>query len=49
MKWPSGAVWIVVAFAAGIGNYAVKQMVQGLDDELTNVRRKTVAEQCMAI
>jgi len=45
MKWPSGAFWIVVAFAAGIGNYAVKQMVQGLDDELTNVRRKTVVEQ----
>ena len=45
MRWPGGAVWIAVAFAAGIGNYAVKQMVQGLDDELTNVRRKTVAEQ----
>jgi hypothetical protein len=45
MKWPGGAFWIVVAFAAGVGNYAVKQMVQGLDDNLTSVRRKIVAEQ----
>jgi len=45
MKWPGGAFWIAVAFAAGVGNYAVKQMVQGLDDNLTAVRKKTVAEQ----
>ncbi|HXP03292.1 MAG TPA: hypothetical protein VN808_04160 [Stellaceae bacterium] len=45
MKWPGGAFWIAVAFAAGVGNYAVKQMVQGLDDDLTNVRKKIVAEQ----
>ena len=45
MKLPGGAFWIAVAFAAGIGNYAVKQMVQGLDDGLTNVRKKIVAEQ----
>jgi hypothetical protein len=45
MKWPGGAFWIAVAFTAGVGNYAVKQMVQGLDDELTNARRKIIAEQ----
>ena len=45
MKLPGGAFWIVVAFAAGVGNYAVKQVVQGLDDNLTNVRKKIVAEQ----
>jgi hypothetical protein len=45
MRWPGGAFWIAVAFAAGVGNYAVKQMVQGLDDDLTNVRKKIVAEQ----
>jgi hypothetical protein len=45
MKLPGGALWIAVAFAAGVGNYAVKQMVQGLDDDLTNVRKKIVAEQ----
>jgi hypothetical protein len=45
MKWPGGAFWIAVAFAAGVGNYAVKQMVQGLDDNLTAVRKKIVAEQ----
>ena len=45
MRWPGGVFWIAVAFAAGIGNYTVKQMVQGLDDELNSVRRKTVAGQ----
>jgi hypothetical protein len=45
MRRPGGLFWIAIAFAAGIGNYAVKQMVQGLDDELNNVRKKTVAEQ----
>jgi len=45
MKWPGGAFWIAVAFAAGIGNYVVKQTVQRLDDDLTNVRKKIVAEQ----
>jgi hypothetical protein len=45
MKLPGGAFWIAVAFAAGVGNYAVKHMVQGLDDNLTNVRRKIVVEQ----
>jgi hypothetical protein len=45
MRWPGGAFWIAVAFAAGVGNYAVKQMVQGLDDNLTSVRKKIVVEQ----
>ena len=45
MKWPGGAFWIAIAFAAGVGNYAVKQIVQGLDDDLTNVRKKIVGEQ----
>jgi len=45
MRRFGGLFWIVLAFVAGIGNYAVKQMVQGLDDELNSVRRKTVAEQ----
>jgi hypothetical protein len=45
MRWPGGGICLAIALAAGVGNYAVKQMVQGLDDELNNVRRKTVAEQ----
>jgi hypothetical protein len=44
-RFGSGLFWIAIAFAAGLANYTVKQMVQGLDDELNNVRKKTVAEQ----
>jgi hypothetical protein len=45
MKWLSGVFWIAIAVFAGVTNYAVKHVVQGLDDELSSVRRKTVAEQ----
>jgi hypothetical protein len=45
MKWLSGVFWIAFAVFAGITNYAVKHTVQSLDDELSSVRRKTVAEQ----
>jgi hypothetical protein len=45
MKWLSGVFWIGIAVFAGVTNYAVKHVVQSLDDELSNVRRKTVAEQ----
>jgi len=45
MRRPGGLFWIAMAFVAGIGNYAVKQMVQGLDDELNAVKKKTVAAQ----
>jgi hypothetical protein len=41
----SGLFWIVVVLAAGATNFVVKSTVQGLDDELANVRRKTIAEQ----
>jgi hypothetical protein len=41
----SGLFWFILVIATGIGNFAVKQWVQGLDDELMSVRRKTVAEQ----
>jgi|HubBroStandDraft_6_1064221.scaffolds.fasta_scaffold40808_2 hypothetical protein len=44
-RFGSGLFWIAIAFVAGLANYTVKQMVQGLDDELNNVRKKTVAEQ----
>src|SRR5580700_10262701 len=44
-RFGSGLFWIVIAFVAGLANYTVKQMVQGLDDELSNVRKKTVTEQ----
>jgi type V secretory pathway adhesin AidA len=45
MRRPGGLFWLAIAFVAGIGNYTVKQFVQGLDDELNSVRKKTVAEQ----
>ena len=40
-----GAFWFVLVIAAGVMNFAVKQTVQNLDDQLNDVRRKTVAEQ----
>jgi hypothetical protein len=43
MRAPGGLFWIAIAFAAGIGNYAVKQVVQGLDDDLNSIHRKTAA------
>jgi len=45
MRRFGGVFWIAIALVAGVANYAVKQTVQGLDDELNNVRRKTLAEQ----
>jgi hypothetical protein len=45
MKWLSGVFWIAIAVFAGVTNYAVKHVVQSLDDELSSVRRKTVTEQ----
>ena len=45
MKHFGGLFWFLLVIVTGIGNFAVKQTVQNLDDELTNVRRKTVAEQ----
>jgi hypothetical protein len=45
MKWLNGVFWIAIAVFAGVTNYAVKHVVQSLDDELSSVRRKTVAEQ----
>jgi hypothetical protein len=41
----SGVFWFVLALAAGMTNFMVARTVQGLDDELGGVRRKTVAEQ----
>jgi len=40
-----GAFWFVLVIATGVTNFVVKQTVQNLDDELANVRRKTIAEQ----
>jgi hypothetical protein len=40
-----GVIWFLLVIASGIGNFIVKQNVQNLDDQLTNVRRQTVAEQ----
>jgi hypothetical protein len=45
MRHFGGLFWFVLVMATGIGNFAVKQTVQNLDDELANVRKKTVAEQ----
>jgi hypothetical protein len=45
MRHFGGLFWFVLVMATGIGNFAVKQTVQSLDDELANVRKKTVAEQ----
>jgi len=43
MRVPGGLFWVSIAFVAGIGNYAVKQGVQSLDDQLNDVKRKTAA------
>jgi hypothetical protein len=40
-----GIVWFILVIASGMTNFLVKQNVQGLDDQLTTVRKKTVAEQ----
>jgi hypothetical protein len=40
-----GVFWFVLVIAAGVTNFVVKQTVQNLDDQLNDVRRKTVAEQ----
>jgi len=41
----SGLFWCVLALAAGMANFFVAHTVQGLDEELTNVQRKTIAAQ----
>jgi hypothetical protein len=40
-----GVFWFVLVIVSGVTNFVVKQTVQGLDDQLTNVRRQTIAEQ----
>lgn len=40
-----GAFWFILVIATGMTNFLVKQTVQGLDDELSQVRRKTVEDQ----
>ncbi len=40
-----GVFWFILVIASGITNFLVKQTVQNLDDQLTSVRRQTVAEQ----
>jgi hypothetical protein len=40
-----GVFWFVLVIAAGVTNFIVKQTVQNLDDQLNDVRRKTVTEQ----
>lgn len=40
-----GAFWFILVIAAGMTNFLVKQTVQGLDDQLTQVRKKTVEDQ----
>jgi hypothetical protein len=40
-----GVIWFILVIASGMTNFLVKQNVQGLDDQLTAVRKKTVAEQ----
>jgi hypothetical protein len=45
MRQFSGLFWFALVIATGLGNFVVKQTVQNLDDELANVRRKTVVEQ----
>jgi hypothetical protein len=40
-----GVFWFLLVIASGMTNFLVKQNVQGLDDQLTAVRKKTVAEQ----
>ncbi len=41
----SGIFWFVLVIVSGMTNFIVKQTVQGLDDQLNAVRKKTVAEQ----
>lgn len=45
MRHFGGLFWFILVMATGIGNFAVKHTVQGLDDELNAVRKKTIAEQ----
>src|SRR5580704_14534741 len=45
MRRLSGLFWVVVVLLAGATNFTVKHLVQSLDDELSNTRRKTIAEQ----
>lgn len=40
-----GAFWFIFVVATGMTNFLVKQTVQGLDDQLSQVRRKTVEDQ----
>jgi len=40
-----GAFWFILVVASGMTNFLVKQTVQGLDEQLTAVKKKTVAEQ----
>ena len=40
-----GAFWFLLVIATGATNFLVKQTVQDLDDQLTQVRRKTVEDQ----
>jgi hypothetical protein len=40
-----GAFWFIFVIATGMTNFLVKQTVQGLDDQLSQVRRKTVEDQ----
>ena len=40
-----GAFWFLLVIATGATNFLVKQTVQGLDDQLTQVRHKTTEDQ----
>lgn len=40
-----GAFWFLLVLATGATNFLVKQTVQGLDDQLTQTRRKTTEDQ----
>lgn len=40
-----GIFWLILVIASGMTNFLVKHTVQGLDDQLTAVRKKTTAEQ----
>jgi hypothetical protein len=40
-----GAFWFLLVIATGATNFLVKQTVQSLDDQLTQVRRKTTEDQ----
>ncbi len=40
-----GVFWFILVILSGATNFLVKQRVQSLDDELTQVRRQTVEEQ----